>query len=149
MNYYNILDCNKNDSIDIIKKNYRKLALLYHPDKNPNGEEEFKKIAEAYEILSDPIKKKEYDTNGVYQYSDKDALQTFKEGFNEMPDDVSDAFKTLIVNIGSSKEYSFLKLIYKSLPQNTRKDMSFKAYNFADTHEIPNNFMEIIKPLWK
>ena len=48
MDYYQILNCDKTDPIE--KKKYRKLALQYHPDKNPDGEEHFKKIAEAYEV---------------------------------------------------------------------------------------------------
>ncbi|XP_051893828.1 dnaJ homolog subfamily B member 5 [Pristis pectinata] len=65
-NYYNILGINSEASDDEIKKAYRKMALKFHPDKNkePNAEEKFKEIAEAYEVLSDPKKRSIYDQYG-------------------------------------------------------------------------------------
>lgn len=65
--YYKVLGVDKNATVDEIKKAYRKLALKYHPDKNPNNkaaEEKFKEINEANEVLSDPEKKKKYDELG-------------------------------------------------------------------------------------
>jgi molecular chaperone DnaJ len=67
MDYYKTLNIDKNASQDEIKKAYRKLAIKYHPDKNPGNkeaEDKFKEISEAYEILSDENKRKEYDTYG-------------------------------------------------------------------------------------
>jgi DnaJ-class molecular chaperone len=65
--YYQILNVDKNSTEEIIKKSYRKLAMKYHPDKNPNdkqAEEKFKKISEAYEVLSDKEKRSIYDKYG-------------------------------------------------------------------------------------
>ena len=65
--YYNILGVSKQASPDEIKAAYRKLALKYHPDRNPDNkeaEEKFKEAASAYEVLSDPEKRKRYDQFG-------------------------------------------------------------------------------------
>lgn len=62
--YYKILGVGKNASQDEIKKAYKKMALKFHPDRNPNdksAEAKFKEASEAYEVLSDPKKKEEYD----------------------------------------------------------------------------------------
>jgi molecular chaperone DnaJ len=65
--YYDILGVSKGSSADEIKKAYRKLAIKFHPDKNPDdksAEDKFKEAAEAYEILSNPEKKQRYDQYG-------------------------------------------------------------------------------------
>jgi molecular chaperone DnaJ len=65
--YYEVLGVGKGASTDEIKKAYRKVAMQYHPDRNPgdkSAEEKFKEAAEAYEILSDADKKSQYDRYG-------------------------------------------------------------------------------------
>ncbi|WP_373494430.1 DnaJ C-terminal domain-containing protein [Aquiflexum sp.] len=67
IDYYKILEIDRNASADDIKKAYRKLARKYHPDLNPNDKEaenKFKQVNEANEVLSDPEKRKKYDQYG-------------------------------------------------------------------------------------
>nr|MBA3705794.1 J domain-containing protein [Bacteroidota bacterium] len=73
--YYTILGVSKSSSADEIKKAYRKLAVKYHPDKNQGDksvEEKFKEANEAYQVLSDPEKRKKYDELGEnWKYYDQ------------------------------------------------------------------------------
>ena len=70
--YYKILGIKKDATEGEIKKAYRKLALKWHPDKNPNNreeaEEKFKKINEAYSVLSDKNKRRQYDRGGDFSF---------------------------------------------------------------------------------
>ncbi|MBF2029365.1 MAG: J domain-containing protein [Oscillatoriales cyanobacterium C42_A2020_001] len=68
-NYYDILGVNKDATAEEVKKSFRKLARQFHPDLNPGNkeaEERFKSINEAYEVLSDPSKRTQYDQFGRY-----------------------------------------------------------------------------------
>ncbi len=68
IDYYKVLELDKNAEADDIKKAYRKLARKYHPDLNPNdkeAEKRFKEINEANEVLSDADKRKKYDQYGA------------------------------------------------------------------------------------
>ena len=70
--YYEILGLSKSASDSEIKSSYRKLAMKYHPDRNPGdkkAEEKFKEISESYEILKDPQKKAAYDQFGHAAFS--------------------------------------------------------------------------------
>ncbi|XP_063607968.1 dnaJ homolog subfamily B member 9-like isoform X3 [Penaeus indicus] len=73
--YYDVLGISRKATDREIKKAFRKLAVQYHPDKNkePGAEEKFREIAEAYEVLSDEDKKREYDHMGHSAYSQKSA----------------------------------------------------------------------------
>jgi curved DNA-binding protein len=87
MDYYEILGIKKNGSAQDIKKAYRKLAMKYHPDRNKGNkeaEEKFKKLSEAYAVLSNPEKRKQYDTFGEsgfqQRYSQEDIFRGFDLG---------------------------------------------------------------------
>jgi curved DNA-binding protein len=87
MSYYETLGVKKDSSTQAIKKAYRKLAMKYHPDQNKGdkaAEEKFKKISEAYAVLSDSEKRKQYDTFGEsgfqQRYSQEDIFQGFDLG---------------------------------------------------------------------
>jgi curved DNA-binding protein len=85
--YYKILEVSKSASKDEIKKAYRKLALKYHPDHNKGdkaAEAKFKDLSEAYAVLSDPEKKKQYDMFGAEgfqnRFSQEDIFRSFDFG---------------------------------------------------------------------
>jgi DnaJ-class molecular chaperone len=77
--FYHVLGIERNASQEEIKKAYRKLALKYHPDRNPgnkDAEEQFKEAAEAYEVLGDPSKRQRYDQYGHEGTSDRSPMST-------------------------------------------------------------------------
>lgn len=83
--YYAILGVGKNATEREIKANYRKLAKKHHPDKNPDdraAEEKFKKISEAYAVLSDPEKKKKYDMFGSEKFHQQFSQEDIFRGTN-------------------------------------------------------------------
>ncbi|MFH1148253.1 MAG: J domain-containing protein [Pseudomonadota bacterium] len=83
--YYKVLGISKNCSAEELKKAYRKLALKYHPDRNKGdkaAEERFKEISEAYAVLSDPEKRKQYNTFGSTEFHQKFSQEDIFRGFD-------------------------------------------------------------------
>jgi len=130
--YYVILGVNKNSKPAEIKSAYRKLARKYHPDVNPNNkaaEEKFKEVQNAYEVLSDPEKKKLYDTYGsqwenvqqggsgfVHGSPDQGSTINFGEGF------MGTIFDQFGMNFGTTRGSSFQDFI-EHQPQNVEKEI--------------------------
>lgn len=88
-NYYEILELDRDVTQEDIKKSYRRLSLLHHPDKNGNSQESINKIQdinEAYEVLSNPESKITYDNKGN---------NIFPPGMNNIPVDLQDLFSTM------------------------------------------------------
>ncbi|BCO09581.1 chaperone protein DnaJ [Desulfolithobacter dissulfuricans] len=92
--YYEILGVSRDASMEVIKKSYRKLAMKYHPDRNPDdpeAEARFKEAAEAYEVLSDEQKRRVYDTygheglkNSGYSGPSDDIFSSFNDLFGDL-----------------------------------------------------------------
>ena len=102
--YYKVLEVGNSASQDEIKRAYRKMALKYHPDKNQGNkqaEEKFKVAAEAYEVLSDPDKRRRYD-----QFGHEGLRGTDTRGFGNF-EDIFDAFGDVIGGGGSIFEEFF------------------------------------------
>ena len=83
--YYKTLGVEKKASEEEIKKAYRKLAMKYHPDRNKGdkkAEEKFKEISEAYAVLSDKEKRKQYDTFGSSGFQQRYSQEDIFRGFD-------------------------------------------------------------------
>lgn len=115
MNYYEILQVEKNASDEEIKKAYRKLAIKWHPDKNPNNTEEaekkFKEISEAYYTLKDKDKRNIYDRFG------KDGINANNNSFNSgiNPDDIFKKF------FGADNPFESQSFNFPRPPMNKQK----------------------------
>jgi molecular chaperone DnaJ len=107
--YYEVLGVNKDADEGVIKKAYRKLALKYHPDRNPDdkeAEEKFKEAAEAYEILSDSQKRARYDRYGHAGVSGNSGAGGFSGGGMTM-EDIFQQFGDIFGDGGSPFESFF------------------------------------------
>ena len=105
--YYQILELKEDCQKDEIKKNYHKLSKKYHPDKYNGKDEHFKKINEAYTVLYDDQKRKEYNIRRIFKNID------FTKEELELLFSYYDSFI-------QSNEYKLLNLIYKTIPQQLK-----------------------------
>jgi molecular chaperone DnaJ len=103
LDYYDALGVSRDASQDEIKRAFRKLAFKYHPDRNkrPDAEERFKEASEAYAVLSDPEKRRQYDAQGFEgikkQYKQEDIFnrRTFQDIFSEFGFNADDLFNRI------------------------------------------------------
>lgn len=179
--YYKILGLDKKCSEDDIKKAYRKNAILYHPDKNQdknekdkrNAELKFKKINEAYEILSDPKKRKQYDMMGhsgihtdINGYNFHNPNDIFKKFFGnndpfsifELNPDISGFSFTTTRNKKSKQikknppKYILLDVPIKILYMGGTIEYSLTRKIMTNSYNIVNRIEKLmidIKPGWK
>lgn len=148
MNYYEVLEISPDASAEEIKKSYRKLAMKYHPDRNDGNktaEEKFKKLNEAYSVLSDPGKKQDYDfslKNGFnsreFNSNHEDINEFFSHSFEEIfknfgfQSGFQNRVQTLTVNLefweaalGCEKTYEFY-LNTKQGKKRAKVDVKFE-----------------------
>jgi curved DNA-binding protein len=125
--YYEILGVSKNATPEEIKRAFRRLALKYHPDRNKSkeAEERFKEINEAYAVLSDPQKRRQYDTMGAgfhQQYSTEDIFRNF---------DIGDIFK----DFGFSTDDFFTHLFGGQVGRRKRGFDPFRSSFFGEQYQ--------------
>ena len=128
VDYYNILKVNRNASEDDLKKAYKRLAMIWHPDKNPatkrpEAEAKFKRISEAYDVLSDPIKRQIYDLYGE---------EALKSGQFPPPSSSSSAFSSPSPSSSSSRAAHFRH--HQQQQQNPSSSFRFNPRDADDIY---------------
>ena len=108
MDYYSILGIDKNASSNEIKLAYKKMALLYHPDRNksPEAENQFKNIANAYQILSDPQQRILYDNTGNIEIDLDDPIVLFSKLFPNIPPELLNISSKIIKQITDTPDFN-------------------------------------------
>ncbi len=150
--YYEVLGISKTASADEIKSAYRKLALKYHPDRNPDNkeaEDKFKEAAEAYEVLSDDQKRKTYDQFG-HAGMDGSGFWWFGAGGMNMDDifeNFGDIFGSMFGGGGRTRTrrnqgpqaarghdlYKEIDITLKDAYLGTKKEISYYHFFACDT----------------
>jgi|TARA_R110001592_G_scaffold214974_1_gene468049 molecular chaperone DnaJ len=115
-NYYQILNINKDASQSEIKKAYRQLSKQFHPDVNPGGEDKFKEIAEAYDVLSDEKKRKQYDNPNPF--GNGNPFDMFNDIVNKQRRQRKPTTKDRVVKVTLTPEQSY---------KGEDKEMTYKA----------------------
>lgn len=165
-NYYDILGISKTSDNNTIKKSYRKLAMIWHPDKQLNkndkekkiAETKFKKISEAYETLIDPEKRRRYDmiNNNDFNFQHKMFGSFFNTGFDDF--DLFNSNSNIRVNVGSNKRHKPIlkKGITKHMDIDILLEHLYRGYKYShqiirmiNGSPIIDNIILDIQPGWK
>ncbi len=140
--YYNVLGVERNASQDDVKRAYRKLALKYHPDKNQGNkqaEEKFKIAAEAYEVISDPAKRKRYD-----QFGHEGLRGGESRGFGNF-EDIFDAFGDIFGGSGGGGGSIFEEFFGGGRSQAAKRGASLRCDIALDFKEIATGIEKTIE----
>ena len=142
MNYYEILNVDRNSTMKEITKQYYKLSKIYHPDKKSNDSEKFLKISEAYNILSIPIKRYKYDIELEFS----NILN--KEINLNLSDDEIILLNKYYSKIRYSTEFRFLKMLFNSISNNNKKKYSIVSragYKYIDIKNVKKDYTMNLK----
>eukprot|EP00929_Paragymnodinium_shiwhaense_P121515 TRINITY_DN93781_c0_g1_i1.p1 TRINITY_DN93781_c0_g1~~TRINITY_DN93781_c0_g1_i1.p1 ORF type:complete len:277 (-),score=93.57 TRINITY_DN93781_c0_g1_i1:84-914(-) len=126
--FYGVLGVDRNASADDLKKAYRKAALRWHPDKNPDNVDEaekmFKAVAEAYEVLSNPEKRRLYDLGGMGAVQGGGAggpgFRGGSPGFRGDPFDMHSAFNIFEQFFGGRDPFAEMDAMFGDMHRNSR-----------------------------
>lgn len=125
MDYYEILSISPKSTVIDIRKAYHRLAVLHHPDKNPNdldATKKFQQISEAYQVLSNEHSRREYDLSGKTDINIKSAYELFEELFSNIDPIIlsflKNSFSDIKTNFDNSNEINLWDLFNK-IDRNT------------------------------
>ncbi|WP_314294072.1 DnaJ domain-containing protein [Leptotrichia massiliensis] len=142
MDYYKILEVSENADILKIKKQYRKLAMKYHPDRNAGDEraaKKFREITEAYEVLSNGEKRKEYDykrENENNHTKKKNDKENFKNKYSENNFSFGKEFFKSAAEMKGMFENSFgLDKMIKNKAKDEKESVKSRFESFFDMKE--------------
>jgi|TARA_B110000208_G_scaffold34120_1_gene44970 DnaJ-class molecular chaperone len=139
MDYYEILDISPNATVIDIRKAYHRLAVLYHPDKNPNdpgATQKFQQISEAYQVLSNECSRRDYDLSGKTDINIRSAYDLFEELFS----DIDPIILTFLKN-----SFSDIKTSFDSSP----KINLWELFNKIDRNILIEEGSNVVKHILK
>ncbi len=137
IDYYEVLQIERNADHEEIKRSYKRLAFEYHPDRNPGdvaAEEKFKEINEAYQILSDPDKRARYDSFGHISsdglFSDQDFEAGFNDIFGNLFEEVFNAGARARAQRGSDLRYG-LEITFDEAIEGVEKELKIPKHTLC------------------